>query len=340
MGISFGVETQMIFANKYGLYLFFLLPFLLLLIPLYFYRIRKIRKLWGDDLLYHFSNIESRRQRFLRVSLISLSLISIMVAFARPEWGKIEGKGFDSNLDIVVLLDVSKSMNVQDIKPSRLERARMEVKALFDKAEGARFGIVTFSSAPLILCPLTDDKGALNLLFEIADTKLIPLLGTDIGIAMAESLRLFSFDDERAKVLIVISDGEDWGESAFKAAATAQTLKVRIFSVGIGTEKGGVVVDEKLKPIIDPDTGKDGYSSLDSRKLKHIADVTDGRYFEISRDTDNLNDLIDELKRIKMREYATKEGERREEQFSIFAFISFFALFAIIFLNVGKRGND
>ncbi|MCX7829715.1 MAG: VWA domain-containing protein, partial [Acidobacteria bacterium] len=251
-----------------------------------------------------------------------------------------EKKGILSDLDLVILFDVSKSMNVQDIKPSRLERGRMEIRSLIEKLEGARIGLVAFSSLPIILCPLTEDKGALNILFDIADTSLIPALGTDIGKGIEEALRLFPYEEERSKVLLVVSDGEDMGQSAFKAAGAAQTLSVRIFSLGIGTEKGGVVINKDGKAVIDPDTGREAVSSLDLRKLQHIANATDGRFFEISKESHNINPLLEELMRIKKREYATKEREKREEKFAIFGTIAFLAFLGYIFLPFKRREID
>lgn len=322
------------FENTFGIYLFILLPFLLLLIPFYLKRENEAIKMWGKELVANFSKLETKKIKTIRIIFYSLSLISIFVSYAKPQWGEIEQKGFISQLDVIFLVDLSKSMNTSDIKPSRLERTKLEVKSLIEKLEDARMGIVVFSSTPMVLCPLTEDKSALNLLFEIADTSLLPVNGTDIGKGIEESLRLFSYDDDREKIIMIFSDGEDWGSNAFKSASTAYTLKVKIFSIGVGTYKGGIVLDEKSKPIIDPSTLSPAHSFLDSSKLKHIANQTDGRYFEISNDSQNLNELYEELKRIKRREYATNEGVKREEKFSIFALLSFFSLFLTIFLNL------
>ncbi|NMC00052.1 MAG: VWA domain-containing protein, partial [Thermoanaerobaculaceae bacterium] len=164
-------------------------------------------------------------------------------------------------------------------------------------------------------------------------------LGTDIGKGIEEALRLFPYEEERAKVLLVVSDGEDMGQSAFKSASAAQTLSVKIFSLGIGTERGGVVVNQKGEAVIDPETGNQAVSSLDNRKLQHIASATDGRYFEISKENQNINPLLEELARIKKREYATKEREKREEKFAIFGIVALFAFLAAILLPFKRKEN-
>lgn len=326
-----------IFSNSFGIYLLLLLPFLFLLIPFNLAAVKSRKEKWGGDLMKHYSFTARRRYKFIKMALFSISLVFLFVAFARPQWGEVEKKTAMSDLDIVLLVDVSKSMNVEDIKPSRLERARMEVRSLIEDLEGARMGLVAFTALPVVLSPLTDDKGALALLFEIADTKLIPALGTDLGKGVEESLRLFSYDEERAKILIVFSDGEDMGNTAFKAAGAAQNLQVKIFSVGLGTTEGGVVKDEKGSAIIDPSTQKEGISSLDPNKLAHIAKQTDGRYFEIGKEGRNLNELKEELARIKKREYATKQKEKREEKFGIFAAGSLILLFLIPLMPMKKK---
>lgn len=322
-----------VFANLWGIYIsLVIIPLCLLLALFHYLQMKKRKEKWGGDLLNHYTVFEKRNIKFIRIFLVFIALVSTLIAFSRPQWGEVEKKNTLSDLDVVILFDVSKSMNVKDVKPSRLERAKMEIKSLFEKLEGARIGIVAFSSMPLILCPLTEDKGALNLLFDIADTSLIPALGTDIGKGIEEALRLFPYEEERSKVLIVVSDGEDMGVSAFKSAGVAQTLSVKIFSLGIGTERGGVVVNQKGEPIIDPDTLNPAVSSLDPKKLQHISSVTDGRYFEISKANQNINPLLEELTRIKKREYATKEREKREEKFSIFAAVALFAFLTAVFL--------
>jgi len=327
-----------VFANSWGVYIsLVVIPLFLVLLFFHSLKLKKRKEKWGGELLNHYTVFEKRNYTLLRISLLFIALISTLIAFSRPQWGEVEKKGVLSDLDVVILFDVSKSMNVKDVKPSRLERARMEIKSLFEKLEGARIGLVAFSSMPLILCPLTEDKGAVNMLFDIADTSLIPALGTDIGKGIEEALRLFSYDEERSKVLIVVSDGEDMGQSAFKGAGAAQTLSVKIFSLGIGTEKGGVVLNKNGDPVIDPDTGNPAVSSLDPRKLQHIANVTDGRYFEISRENQNINPLLEELMRIKKREYATKEREKREEKFAIFAAIALFAFIAAVIMPFKRK---
>jgi Ca-activated chloride channel homolog len=338
MGNEIGGQTAMnIFANAAGLYILGLLPLLLALIPLHMISRKQRRDKWGGELMDSYSFAAGRRFRLLRLAAFSSALVFLFLAFARPQWGEVERKTAVSDLDIILLFDVSRSMNVEDINPSRLERARMEVKSLIERTEGARMGLVAFSSLPLTLSPLTDDKGALELLFEIADTKLIPALGTDLGKGMEEALRLFPYDEDRARVLIVFSDGEDMGSTAFKAASAAQSLQVKIFSVGLGTAEGGTVKNEKGDVIVDPSTGQDAVSSLDTAKLIQISKVTDGRYFEIGKEGQTLNDLKEELSRIKKREYATKQREKREEKFGLFAAAGFFLLLIMPFIPLRKK---
>jgi Ca-activated chloride channel homolog len=326
-----------IFANASGVYLLFLLPLLLALAPVYFFVRRRRRQQWGGDLMDNYSFAPRRRFVFLRMSLFAAAVASLFLAFARPQWGEVENKTAVSDLDVIVLFDVSRSMNVEDIRPSRLERARMEVKSLIEKLEGARMGLVAFSALPIILSPLTDDKSALELLFEIADTKLIPAQGTDLGKGIEEALRLFPYDEERSRVMIVFSDGEDMGVTSFKAAGAAQNLQVKIFTVGLGTAEGGIVKNEKGNAVIDPQTARDARSSLDSTKLKQVSAMTDGRYFEIGKEGQTLGELRDELSRIKKREYATKQREKREEKFGFFAAAGLLLLFIIPFVPLSRR---
>ncbi len=326
-----------IFANTWGVYILALLPLLLLMIPLRAASRKKRRGKWGGDLMDNYSFASRRRFRLLKLACTAGALSCVFFAFARPQWGEVERRAAVSDLDMIILFDVSRSMNVEDISPSRLERGKMEVKSLIERTEGCRIGLVAFSSLPLILSPLTDDKGALELLFEIADPKLIPALGTDLGKGLEEALRLFPYDEERARVLIVFSDGEDMGTTAFKAAGAAQNLQVKIFCVGLGTPEGGIVKNEKGDVIVDPSTGADAVSKLDTAKLLQISKVTDGRYFEIGKTGQTLNELRDELSRIKKREYATKQREKREDKFAFFAAPALLLFFILPFVPLGRK---
>ena len=326
-----------VFANAWGIYILAVLPVLLSLLLLRAVSRKRRREKWGGDLMDNYSFASRRRFRLLKLACFAGALACVFLAFARPQWGEVERKSAVSDLDIIVLFDVSRSMNVGDIKPSRLERGKMEVKSLIERTEGCRIGLVGFSSLPLILSPLTDDKGALELLFEIADTQLIPDLGSDLGKGLEEALRLFPYDEDRARVLIVFSDGEDMGSTAFKAAGAAQNLQVKIFSVGLGTPEGGIVKNDKGETMIDPSTGRDAVSKLDTAKLLQISKVTDGRYFEIGKEGQTLGGLREELSRIKKREYATKQREKREEKFAFFAAPALLLLFVLPFFPLGRK---
>ena len=144
-----------IFSNTWGVYILALLPLLLLMLPFRVAARKKRREKWGGDLMDSYSFASRRRFRLLKLACTAGALSCVFFAFARPQWGEVERRAAVSDLDMIILFDVSRSMNVADISPSRLERGKMEVKSLIERTEGCRIGLVAFSSLPLILSPLT-----------------------------------------------------------------------------------------------------------------------------------------------------------------------------------------
>lgn len=320
------------FANPSSFY--FLIPFIIfiLYLPFYLYSLKKRKKSFNEELLKKYSSLLKTKFLIFKIAFLNISILLMIISFARPQWGELKIKGLMRNLDLVILFDVSNSMNCEDIKPSRLEKAKLELKNLIEKIDGIRVGLVAFSSQPVILSPLTDDKGAIYIFLEILDSSLILTQGTDLGKGIEEALRLFSYDEEeRERILLIFSDGEDMGESSFSAAHIAETLSVKIFSIGTGTNKGAAVKDYSGKEIIDPETGKTAISRLVEDKLIYISERTNGQYFRISSESENLNKLIETLNKIKKKEYTHKEKEKREDQYQFFLFFSYiFLLFSIL----------
>lgn len=248
------------------------------------------------------------------------------LGFARPQWGEVAETVQRTGLDVVLCLDVSRSMAVTDLSPSRLERARMEIRSFLSSDEGDRTGLVAFAGVPLVLCPLTEDGPAVSLLLDIADTGLIPAQGTDVGKALQTAAGLFGPARDRDAVVILFSDGEDMGESAADAARTLARNRIRLFCVGIGTPAGGPVPGPAGGPILDPETGRAAVSRLDENSLRQMAGLADGRYWSLGSGGSVVPKILEELGRLKRREYASRSRATRQEQYR------WFVLPALLFL--------
>jgi len=222
----------------------------------------------------------SRPLRVLKVVLILAGLAAALFALAEPQWGFTWEEVKRQGVDIVVAVDVSRSMLVEDGGGglTRLERARREVQDLLDHLGGDRIGLVAFAGTAFVECPLTLDHGAARLFLSALETELIPTQGTDLAAAIRTSLGAF---DEGAgqpsRAILLITDGEDHSGEALTAAEEAAAAGVRIFTMGIGAPEGA--------PIPAPGGGfrrdRRGeiiLSRLDETTLRRVALATGGQH--------------------------------------------------------------
>ena len=220
-----------------------------------------------------------------------------------PSFGENQEKVDIVGKDIMILVDLSESMNADDIKPSRLEKVKFEMKKIIDNFSSDRIGIIMFSGEAFMQCPLTYDRNALNLFTETLNTDLVPRTGTDFGPAL--ELSLSKLNDENAqsleissKVIILISDGEDFGDNTNESLDNIIESNIKLFTVGVGSEKGSKILLRNGKYKKDKDGGE-VITKLKPTSLKETARDTGGKYFEISNINNQTDDLITEINSIK-----------------------------------------
>jgi len=226
----------------------------------------------------------------------------MIIALLGPSFGSSKKEIKVIGKDIMIAIDLSESMNANDIQPSRLEKIKFELKKIIDEFNSDRIGIIMFSNEAYIQCPLTYDKNALNLFIETLNTELVPNSGTDFGPPLNLSLDKLLTDkiqeNDKSKIIILISDGEDFGENTYEIVDKIKESSIKLFTVGIGTAQGtritlrnGLFKKDK--------NGKEVITKLNSKSLKKIANETKGKYFEISNQINQINGMIYEIKEIK-----------------------------------------
>ena len=241
---------------------------------------------------------------FLRTAFFAL----LIIAYLGPSFGEAKREVQSVGKDIMICVDLSKSMDAFDIQPSRLEKIKFELKKVVEAFSSDRLGVIIFSSESFMQCPLTYDQNALNLFIETMNTGLVPSSGTDFGppLRMAqqkmEDQASGGSNEQKSKVVILISDGEDFGDETEEIAKEIADKDIKLFTLGIGTERGSqIYVGRSLK------MGKDGtpvISKLNSTSLKKLASLTGGQYFEINESGNDVSRLISTISKI--------EGEVRD----------------------------
>jgi len=236
----------------------------------------------------------------IKLSLRTLYFGLFLVALSGPSIGSAMKEIKQEGKDIFIAVDLSQSMNAQDIGPSRIQRVKFELKNLVKNFNTDRIGLIIFSSEAFIQCPLTFDQNVLQLHLDGLNTELVPNKGTDIAAPLSLALKKFQNDDSqepKSKSIILISDGEDFGDNLPDVLDDLGDANIKIFSLGIGTEKGSTI-PSRNGIIIDPTSGAPALSKLESTNLKRIASNTNGAYFELSDNVQEIPQLISTIEKL------------------------------------------
>lgn len=244
---------------------------------------------------------------FIKLFVRTLFFALLIVAILGPSFGGSKKEVKSIGKDIMISVDLSKSMDAYDVQPTRLEKMKNELKKLVAAFNSDRIGLIIFGSEAFMQCPLTYDQNALNLFIETMNTGLVPTGGTDFGPPLRMALDKLTEDNEqttetKSKVIILVSDGEDFGEDTDEVVNEIENHDIRLFTLGVGTEEGGnIYAGNGVKKDRE---GNSVVTKLNARSLKEIADKTDGQYFEINGSRNDVSRLINTIENI--------EGELRD----------------------------
>ena len=317
------------FQEDIGIFELSLVSLFLMFYFLYLVRIYKINKQIKVNLKAVFIKF------ILRVTFFTLLIISLL----GPNFGIKEEKVEVVGKDIMIAVDLSESMNANDIQPSRIEKVKFEIKKIVDEFSGDRIGIIMFSGEAFVQCPLTYDKNALNLFVETLNTGLVPNSGTDFGPPL--ELGLSKLQDEnsgdndfKSKIIILFSDGEDFGEDTDQSIEKIKENSLKLFSVGVGTDEGSKILDD-FGNFKKDNEGNDVITKLNSSSLRETADKTGGKYYEISKNKNEINQMITEIKNIKGDVIDQQTSNISENKYFYFL-LSALVLVAIDFIFVSK----
>jgi len=247
---------------------------------------------------------------FFKLALRTAFFALVMVAFLGPSFGDSKKEIKSVGKDIMICVDLSKSMDAFDVQPTRLEKVKYEMKRIVEAFNSDRVGVIIFSSEAFMQCPLTYDQNALNLFIETMNTSLVPSSGTDFGPPLKMALDKLENQDgpssqQKSKVIILISDGEDFGEQTNEIDKEIEDKGIKLFTLGVGTEKGSQIMAGRG---YKTDTrGNAVISKLNTSELKSLASRTNGQYFEINENRNDVARLINTIGKI--------EGELRDARF-------------------------
>jgi len=266
-----------------------------------------------------------------KVVLRTLYFVLFMVALLGPLMGSTTREVQAVGKDIFIAVDLSQSMNGTDVQPSRLEKVKYELRELVDAFSSDRIGLIIFSSEAFVQCPLTYDQSALNLFIETLNSGLVPNTGTDFGPPLRMALSKMEQDDsmpsqQKSKVIILISDGEDFGDETNDVAQEIRDAGIKLFTLGVGTEEGSQILVRGI-PKTD-NSGNVVVTRLEPESLQQLAQNTDGQYYEINNRRDDTSRLINAISQIEGELRDTRQVDTSSNKYLYFLVVGA-ALFAI-----------
>lgn len=254
--------------------------------------------------------------------LFVLAFAFIVVGFANPLLGTRLEEVKQEGVDIFIALDVSLSMKAEDIKPNRLEKAKLEIRTLIDRLGGDRIGLIVFAGEAYTQFPLTTDYSGARLFLDIVDVDAVPVPGTSIGSAIQRSLESFDFNETTTKVLVIITDGENTEGDAFSFAEEAAKKDILIYTIGLGSPGGTPIplynASGQQTDFKRDRTGSIVVTKLDEVSLEKIASIGSGAYYRGTNTQDELNEIYQAINSLEKREFGSKQFTDYEPRFQFF----------------------
>ncbi|MDZ7773795.1 MAG: VWA domain-containing protein [Balneolaceae bacterium] len=316
----------MIWQNIHYLWFLLLIPALAAGIWWYRRKLHKKREQYFEDSLF-----EKLRRGYwdtgetIQSASLYLGLLFLAIALAGPKIGTEVREVQRQGVDLLVALDLSASMNAEDIRPSRLDKAKYEISRLVDRLEGDRVGLVVFTGDAYLQSPMTLDYSAMRLFLDIVDSDQMPSTSTDFSAAMETARQAFESIDEEsgsteaAKVMLILSDGENHGEGYSQELEALTSMGVSIYTVGIGTTAGAnIPLYDASGSLIGNKRDAQGQvvtTRLEPQVLRDIAGQGDGEYYAIETGGESIDGFLGRLDELQQGEFASQEYADYKNQY-------------------------
>ncbi len=307
---------------------------------------KKLQKHFGGSLQDLWKNNLSILSRYwkwgLRVGFLSL----LLLALARPQIGQsseaIKSEGFE----IFFAIDVSNSMLAEDLRPSRLEKAKIDLNRLADNLIGHRIGVLAFAGSAALISPLTQDIAAVKMYLESLDSQTISSQGTNFEAVLTAAGSAFDSggmgeDSAVTKVLIIASDGEDQEEGALEKVAELRKKGIRVFTIAYGTEKGAPIPERDrmnfLKGYKKDNKGQTILTTVKGEALKALAEKSQGYFTFATLDYSFITAVLKELNTLEKKQFESEFQVQYDEKFQIFLILAFTLGLLELFIADTKR---
>ncbi|NJB81277.1 vWA domain-containing protein [Wenyingzhuangia aestuarii] len=299
-----------------------LLPFLLVvLLYKFWWQKRKQKAFATAGLLQKLAPDFSVYKSTLKYVFLALAIASLVIALVNPKIGTKLETVKREGVDIVFALDVSKSMLSEDIAPNRLEKAKQIILKTIDQLGSDRIGIIIYAGNSYPLLPITTDHAAAKLFLKNASPDMVSSQGTAINEALSSAKNYYNNEEQTNKYLVILSDGEDHEENTVEQAKELAKEGIKVITIGVGTEKGGVIPDMingYKKGLKKDKNGEVVITQRHAQVLQEVAASANGFYVDGNRTATSVNKIIDVLSKAKKTEFETKQFSDYKSQFQWF----------------------
>lgn len=302
------------FENIDYLYLLLVVPVLIVVFEVAMtHRKALLARLGKKDIINRLMPEASPRRQRAKFLILSLALVFMILAIARPQFGSKLKEVEREGVEIMFAIDVSNSMLAQDFEPNRLERTKYAVSRIIEGLTEDKIGVIVFAGDAYVQLPITSDYvTARNFVSQIS-TSIVSKQGTSIGEAISLATSSFSSQSENSRVIILVTDGENHEADAIKAAEVAASRGIKIYTIGIGTPEGAPI--QIGEDFIRDAEGEIVVSKLDEEGLEKIALATGGAYIRSTTQSVGMAEIIAQINATQKAEFATEVFEEFDEQY-------------------------
>ncbi|MCX5924445.1 MAG: VWA domain-containing protein [Candidatus Dependentiae bacterium] len=281
-------------------------------------------KKWRDLLVHN----ASLTRRIIKTALFLIGFCFLMLALLRPQWDKKDELVEQEGRDLLIAVDISRSMLAQDVKPNRLEFVKKKIKKLLCNLSCERVGLLLFSGETVLQCPLTTDYSAFFMFLDGLDVETISSGTTTIEGALSRAMAIFeSMPTKKTKLICLFTDGEDFSTNLAGVKSKAEQQGLSVFTFGVGTSRGAPI------PIVDhkgacvgfekDDKGSIVMSKLNEEILKNLSEQTGGKYIRMVQSDDDIKQFISIVKSFEKDSLEGRSVSRFQEQYPYFIAVSF-----------------
>ena len=317
--------------------LFVLLGMFLLFIWTQLWKKRTKRKFSDLRLLNRLSPDQSLFKSILKFITLSLAFSCLIVALVNPKIGTSLETVKREGVDIVFAIDVSKSMLAEDIAPNRLEKAKQLTTQIINNLVSDRVGIIAYAGKAVPQLPITTDYAAAKMFLQNINTEMLSSQGTAIDEAIQLARSYYNDEEQTNRVLVIISDGEDHNDLSLDVAEAAAEEGIKIFTIGVGSEKGGPIPLKRNGIVMSYKKDQDGatvITKMNKKILDEIAKEANGTYVDGKNTSDVTETISDILNKMDKKEFEAKEFAEFEDQFQWFLGLGlFFLILDVLFLE-------